>query len=65
VQGRLRQERLTFEISTVCGHCREALHIRIDSDLNLELIEPIARPLVFSPDVDWAHFTEANIIDAY
>jgi len=36
-----------------------------DGAMNYRLADPNARPLMFSPDVDWSHFEEPNIIHAY
>ena len=65
MQGRLRQEPLTFEISTRCAYSGQSLNIQIDGELNYQLLQKAARPLVFEPEVDWDNFTEPNIIDAY
>src|SRR5260221_11395149 len=37
----------------------------LDSELQCSVKEPDAKPLVFVPDVDWAHFTGSNIIHDY
>jgi len=53
------------EIATRCRHCSAPLHITLDSELRVSVLEREARPLVFMPDVDWASFSERTIIDAY
>jgi len=65
VQGRLRQEHLTATIETVCAHSGRPMRITLDSDVKLSADDQGAQPLVFMPQVDWAHFPEPNIIDAY
>lgn len=65
VQGRLRDEPLEVCIETECGHCGEALHIVMDSELGYRVEEAGAEPMVFSPQVDWQEFDEPNIIHAY
>jgi hypothetical protein len=65
VQGQLRNEQLLVAIETECVHCGQALHLTIDSDLQWSIQERDADPLVFEPDVDWAHFTGQNIIHDY
>jgi hypothetical protein len=65
VQGRLREEALTFDIETSCACCARSLNITMDGRLHFKLAQQEATPLVFSPDVDWANFTEPNIIHAY
>jgi len=41
------------------------MQIEVDSDLRYRIEEGGAEPLVFEPHVDWATFTEPNIIHAY
>jgi hypothetical protein len=41
------------------------MHIEVDSALQYRVMEEGAEPLVFLPQIDWATFTEPNIIDAY
>jgi len=65
VQGRLRQETLTFNLETFCACCGKKLELTIDDQLHFHLAQEDAEPLVFSPDVDWATFDEPNIIHAY
>jgi len=65
VEGRLRGERLSAELTTECGHCGQALHISIDSELNWQIRERYADPLLFEPEIDWATFKGANIINDY
>jgi len=66
VQGRLRaEEELTFYIQSECAHCQQPLRLKMDGAMNHQLEDPAARPLMFSPDVDWSEFQEPNIIHAY
>lgn len=65
MQGRLRNELVAVEIETKCQHCGQALHITIDSKMQVSVREKDAVPFVFMPDVDWEHFAERNIIDSY
>ena len=65
MQGQLRQEKLTFDINTECAQSGRPLHIKMDGELNYQVVEEEAKPLVFGPHIDWANFTEPNIIDAY
>ena len=73
MQGRLRNEYLTVTISTHCAYSGDPLQIEIDSQLKYR-VQPeaagqsagqIARPMVFTPQVDWEAFRDPNIIDAY
>jgi hypothetical protein len=65
VQGRLRNELISVEIETNCKHCGQALHLTVDSAMRFSVGESGAAPLMFSPDVDWEHFTGRSIIDSY
>lgn len=49
VQGRLRGEHLSAQVATECAHCHEPLHIAVDSELQYQVAEEDARPLVFAP----------------
>jgi hypothetical protein len=49
VQGQLRKERLSANITTECAHCRQQLHIEVDSDLKYRVTETGAKPLMFAP----------------
>jgi hypothetical protein len=65
VQGRLSKKYLSVEIEAKCKHCDQDLHITVDSNMKISVQEKKASPLMFSPDVDWDHFTGRNIIDGY
>jgi hypothetical protein len=65
VEGKLQNKVISVEVETRCAHCDQSLHITVDSKMNVSVREPEAAPLVFMPDVDWDHFTQRTIIDAY
>jgi hypothetical protein len=65
VQGRLRKEYVSVQIETRCAHCDRSLHITVDGDMRITVQEQAADPFVFMPDVDWEHFAERTIIDAF
>jgi hypothetical protein len=65
VQGQLREEQLTFAIETECAHCKQPLHLEMDSDLNYRVMEDDAKPLVFVPMVDFDKLEDPSIIDAF
>jgi hypothetical protein len=65
VQGHLRKEYISIEVTTKCKHCDRVLHLTIDSNMRVSVGETDANPLVFMPDIDWKNFTEQNIIDSY
>ncbi len=41
------------------------IQLTLDSDLNYRVEQLQTRPLIFSPQIDWADFAEPNIISAY
>jgi hypothetical protein len=65
VQGQLRQEYLSIQVETTCGHCSKPIHIEIDSDLKYKVAEAEAEPLVFVPMVDFGKLKDPSIIDAF
>ena len=64
VQGHLRNELLSIEFSTECGHCARPIHIEIDSELDCRVAED-TEPLVFVPMVDFEKLKEPSIIDGF
>ena len=52
-------------IETVCAHSDRPMRFTLDSEMKVSIDDQGAEPLVFMPQVDWAHFSEPNIIDAY
>lgn len=65
VQGRLRQEDVTATVETVCAKSGRPLTITISSNMEVEVRNEGAKPLVFFPQFDWKTFAEPNIIDVY
>jgi hypothetical protein len=64
VQGRLRGEHLSALVTTECAHCRQPLHIEVDSDLKFRVMEVDARPVVFAP-LSVVKRGEPSIIDCF
>jgi hypothetical protein len=64
VQGCLRKERLSVQVSSHCAHCSEPLDLTIDSDLNVN-IHKDTEPLVFIPDVNFFELEHPSIIEAF
>jgi hypothetical protein len=52
-------------VESQCGHCGEALHLEIDSDLNCNVHEAGAQPLVYAPMLDPAKLDDPSIIDGF
>lgn len=65
VQGQLRGEPLSVSIRTECAHCGQPLQLEIDSELNYQVLEQGADPMVFVPLVDFGELDDPSIIDAF
>jgi len=65
VQGQLRKENLSFTLETQCAHCGKAIRIEIDSELKYSIADPLARPLIFVPMVNFSTLEDPSIIDAF
>jgi hypothetical protein len=65
VQGQLRKQPLRVVIQTTCAHCGEPLTLEVSSDMQATRITPGARPMVFSPLVDFGKLRDPSIIDAF
>ena len=65
VQGRLRGQALSATIETACGHCGRPLHLEIDSELNVQVAEAEASPLVHVPLVNVQKLNAPSIIDGF
>lgn len=63
MQGRLRNEPLSFTITTECGHCGQPIHLEIDSSLNYRVVEADVEPLLFVPMT--GKIKDKSIIDAF
>lgn len=65
VQGRLRNEDLSFTIRTSCARTGEPIAFEMDSELNYTILEGSERPLIFMPFVDFDHLEAPSIIDDF
>ena len=65
MQGHLRNEDLSVRVDTECQHCTEGLSLEIDSDMNIQVEEPNAEPLVFTPDVALFDVEAPSIVDDF
>jgi hypothetical protein len=65
VQGRIRGEALSLEITTECAHTHRPMRIRLDSDLRYEVLEGGSQPLVYVPMVNFSELKDPSIIDAF
>ena len=61
----MREEALSVQVATECGHCRRPLHIEIDHELRFRMLEEAAQPQVYVPLVDFDKLEDPSIIDAF
>jgi hypothetical protein len=54
-----------IRIETAYVHCKQPLHIEIDSALNCTVREASAAPLIFVLTVDFNTLEDPGIIDAF
>ena len=52
-------------VRTECAHCSEPMQLEIDSDLNHNVREKGAAPVVFIPQVDFHKLEDPSIIDSF
>ena len=64
MQGRLRKEDLSVEVSTRCAHCSENLDLTINSDMNVS-VHQNTEPMVFIPKVNFFDLEDPNIIEVF
>ena len=65
VQGRLRSEALSVEIASECAHCRRPLHLEIDSEARVRVVEAGAEPWICIPIVNFKKLLAPNILDDF
>jgi len=65
VQGRLRNEPLSFRIESECACCSRPIRFRMDHDLSFELEEPDSDPMFFAPLVDFTRLQAPSIVDHF
>ena len=65
MQGRLRGEEVSISVVSECAHCKQPMHMKIDSDMNWSSQDSSCSPIIFVPDVDFRALREPNIINAF
>ena len=65
MQGRLRDEELSFEIDTECACCGQALRFTMRDDLSYELADGASSPMYYVPLVDFTKLRAPSIVDAF
>lgn len=65
MQGRLRNEPLSFDIRSECACCGRPIRFRMEHDLRFALEDPECNPLFFVPMVDFTKLRAKSIIDDF
>jgi hypothetical protein len=65
VQGQLRKKQVSITVQTQCAHCAEPMRLKINSDLNCEILVGGAELLLFVPQVDFSKLADPSIVDAF
>jgi hypothetical protein len=65
VQGRLRNEPLSFDIESECACCGRPIRFTMRHDLSFTLDDPASDPLFFVPMVDFTRLKAPSIIDDF
>jgi hypothetical protein len=65
VQGRLRNQPLSFEVESECACCGKPIRFSMRHDLSFTLGDPASDPLFFVPMVDFTRLKASSIIDDF
>ena len=65
VQGHLSGKPVSVVIRSECAHCSRPLTIELDQGLDYRVVEEGAKPLIFSPLVNFKKLADPCIIDVY
>ena len=52
-------------VETRCEHCEEPIALEVDSDMNITVETPGAKPLIFTPDVQVFDIEAPTIVDDF
>jgi hypothetical protein len=65
VQGQLRKKPVSITVNTECAACAEPMRLKINSDLECEILVGGSEPIIFVPQVDFSKLADPSIIDAF
>jgi hypothetical protein len=65
VQGRLRNEALSFDVESECACCGKPIRFTMRHDLSFTLGDPASDPLFLVPMVDFTRLKAPSIIDDF
>ena len=65
VQGKLRNEPLSFDIASECACCKVPIKFTMSHDLSYELGDPSSDPIFFVPLVDFTKLKAPSIVEHF
>lgn len=65
VQGKLRDEPLSFDIESECACCKKPIRFTMRHDLSFTLADPSSEPVFFVPMVDFTRLKAPGIIEGF
>lgn len=65
MQGQLKGEPLTVQVTSECAHCGERIGLEIDNKARSRVIDSATDPIAFIPDVDFSRLADKCITDAF
>jgi hypothetical protein len=65
VQGKLRDEPLSFDIESECACCKRPIRFNMRHDLSYTLTDSDSDPIFFVPIVDFTRLKAPSIIDRF
>ena len=65
VQGKLRNEPLSFDVESECACCKEPIHFQMSHDLSFTLADPGSAPVFFVPIVDFTRLKAPSIVERF
>jgi len=65
VQGRLRDEPLTFDVESECACCKKPIRFTMRHDLSFTLADSSSDPIFFVPMVDFIGLKAPSIIEHF
>ena len=65
VQGKLRDEPISFDIDSECECCKKPIRFTMRHDLSFNLADPDSDPIFFVPIIDFTRLKAPSIIEHF
>ena len=65
MQGKLRDEPLSFDIESECACCKKPIRFTMRHDLTFTLADPSSEPVFFVPMVSFTRLKAPGIIERF